>query len=196
MLLCCRRPQHDVKVLRQFQDTIMDLLKPNQQQQQQQQRQQSGKEAVAAGSVLSCTSGIASSNSSSSHIVGNSAGLKPAMPTGPAFALAANSSSIATPSSCKSNATALVSTARSETALATSGSSSKALATTGSSTNKCWKAWQAAHPALLRQLQGQYNVQLARFYMWTQTAESLLLAVHMPTGESCCAWCFYSVIAA
>jgi hypothetical protein len=182
MLLYCCRPQHDVKVLRQFQDTILDLLTP-----QQQQKQQGVNAAAAAGSVLSCTSGIASSSSSSSDIVGKSAGLKPAMPTGPTFALTANSGSIATTSSSNSNATAPVSTASSERALTSTGSS-KALATIGSSSssssvNKCWKAWQAADPALLRQLQGQYDVRLARFYMWTQAADAVLLAVHMPTGE-------------
>jgi hypothetical protein len=72
----------------------------------------------------------------------------------------------------------------------TTNGSGKALATTAgsssSSVNKCWKAWQSADPVLIRQLQGQYDVRLARFYMWTQTAEAVLLAVHMPTGEEGC----------
>ncbi|KAF6254987.1 hypothetical protein COO60DRAFT_1641921 [Scenedesmus sp. NREL 46B-D3] len=129
------RPQHDVKVLRQFQDAILDLLKPQQQQQQQQQRNNSS---------------IAASFNNGSSIT-----------------------------------RALVSTTTTSTTLATAGSSSgKGVATIGSSNsiNKCWRAWQAADPALLRQLQGQYHARLAQFYMWTQTDEAVLLAVHMPTA--------------
>jgi hypothetical protein len=191
------RPQHDVQVLRQFQDTVLDLLDQlSTAQQQQQQQQQLTNFSTPDLSPTAVAGNIASSSSSNSASCdGNPAAQKPSLPTGPAFALAANSSSIAKDpfgsrsadsSSSSTNTTAVIATISNDKALASS--SSKALATTGnnsssSSVNKCWKAWQAADAAVLQQLQGRYDVRQTRFYMWTQTAHAVLLAVHMPTGE-------------
>lgn len=63
--------------------------------------------------------------------------------------------------------------------------SSTALAAVGGSSgiNRCFKAWQAADAAVIQQLMSHYDARLARLYMWAQTPASVLLAVHMPTGE-------------
>lgn len=48
--------------------------------------------------------------------------------------------------------------------------------------NRCFQAWQAASDGVKQLMLRCYDNQLARFYMWTQTAGSVLLALYLPTG--------------
>jgi hypothetical protein len=89
-----------------------------------------------------------------------------------------------------SAAGALVSHANSSssTALSTppgTGSTAVAVHSSSKAVQKCWKAWREAPEAVRQSLLGAYDNRLARFYMWAQTECSVILAVHMPTGEAC-----------
>jgi hypothetical protein len=52
--------------------------------------------------------------------------------------------------------------------------------------NRCHAAWQAAGGTGRQALLQVYDARLARFYSWSQTDCSVLLAVHLPTGALVC----------
>lgn len=186
-------------MLRQFHDAVVDIL--------QQQQQKLKGTAVTSNTTYSSHTISTTTGSSSSACTAQQAGSP--LPTGPAGALAPPQTAFALPkanvltsnsnqstevrrnaiaTNSSSSSTCLVSRTdpSSSTALAARIESSTTLAVHSNTTKavqKCWKAWQDASEAVRQSMLGLYDNRLARFYMWAQTECSVILAVHMPTGE-------------